>query len=61
MKQAKLQRLDASMSDLVAFGEVSYSGRVPSSGTAAVEIVTLLTELRMLGWIPASLRNVVGT
>ncbi len=60
VKQAKLQRLDASLSDLVAFGEVSYSGRVPSSGTAGVEIAALLAELRMLGWIPASSRNDVG-
>lgn len=57
MKQAKLQRLNASLSDLVAYGEVSYSGRVPSSGTAGAEIAALLAELRTLNWIPTSIRN----
>ena len=59
VKQAKLARLDASLSDLVAYGEVSYSGKMPTSGTAGAEVVALLAELRKLGWIPAS-RNDVG-
>lgn len=56
MKQAKLQRLNASLSDLVAYGELSYSGRVPTTGTAGAEVTALLAELRALGWISA-LRN----
>ena len=57
MTRAKLVRLDASLSDLVAFGELSYSGRVPTSGTAGAEIATLVAELRRLKWIPTSARN----
>jgi chromosome partitioning protein len=60
-QRAKLQRLTSSLSDLVAFGEMSYSGRVPSAGPAGVEVAALLAELRKLGWIPTSSRNDVGT
>ena len=49
--QARLPRLTASLSDLVAFGEMSYSGRVPSSGLAGSEIEALIAELRGMGWI----------
>ncbi len=59
IKQAKLLRLNTSLSDLVAYGEVSYSGRVPTAGSAGAEVVALVTELRALGWIPA-VRNDVG-
>ncbi len=52
LQKAKLQRLSASLSDLVAYGEMSYSGRVPSSGPAGTEIAILLAELRSAGWIP---------
>lgn len=58
--RAGLPQLTASLSDLVAFGEMSYSGRVPSSGLAGSEVAALLTELRNMGWIPqqeALLRN----
>lgn len=59
---ANLPRLDTVLSDLVAFGEISYSGRMSGSGTAGAEAVALVTELRTLGWIPyvsTMLRNVV--
>ena len=59
VEQAKLARLNASLSDLVAYGELSYSGKVPTSGTAGSEVMALLAELRELGWIPAA-RNDVG-
>lgn len=52
--QASLPRLETSLSDLVAFGEMSYSGRVPSSGAAGTEVGALIAELRDLGWIPAA-------
>ena len=61
--QARLPRLTASLSDLVAFGEMSYSGRVPASGPAGAEIEALIVELRAMGWIPAATtpaRNDVG-
>ncbi len=60
IKQAQLLRLECSLSDLVAYGEISYSGRVPSTGSAAAEIAGLLAELRKLEWIPTSLHNDVG-
>jgi chromosome partitioning protein len=49
---AGLPRLDATLSDLVAYGELSYSGRMPSAGPAVAEIAGLLAELRARGWIP---------
>ena len=54
--KAKLLRLNASLSDLVAFGELSYSGRLPAAGAAAFEVATFVGELRALRWLPA-LRN----
>lgn len=48
---AGLPRLETTLSDLVAYGELSYSGRLPLSGPAAVEIAGLLTELRARGWL----------
>jgi chromosome partitioning protein len=58
---AKLPRLHSSLSDLVSYGEMSYSGRLPAAGPATIEIAGLLAELRDLGWIPASSRNAVKT
>ena len=49
---ASLPRLSSSLSDLVAYGELSYSGRIPAAGTAATEISALLAELRQRGWLP---------
>ncbi len=49
---AGLPRLTASLSDLVAFGELTYSGRLPESGPAVAEVATLIAELRGLGWLP---------
>ena len=59
IRRARLPRLARSLSDLVAYGEISYSGRVPATGSAAAEITGLLAELRALGWIPTSLHNAV--
>jgi chromosome partitioning protein len=56
-ERAKLPRLSSSLSDLVGYGEMSYSGRLPASGPAVTEVAALLAELRELGWIPASARN----
>lgn len=55
---ANLPRLDAVLSDLVAFGEVSYSGRIPASGTASAEAAALVMELRALGWLPQAATSV---
>lgn len=54
---ANLPRLDAFLSDLVAFGELSYSGRLPTSGSAATELATLVAELRDRGWLPTMPQN----
>jgi len=49
---AGLPRLDVTLSDLVAFGEISHSGRIPAQGTAAEELAALVAELMALGWLP---------
>ncbi len=49
---AGLPRLENGLSDLVAYGEITYSGRIPPGGPAAVEIAGLLAELREQGWLP---------
>jgi chromosome partitioning protein len=48
---AGLARLTTTLSDLVAYGEMTYSGRVPTAGPAAVEVAALITEMRALGWL----------
>jgi chromosome partitioning protein len=49
---AGLPRLEAALSDLVAYGELTFSGRLPAAGTPTIEIAALVAELRTLGWIP---------
>jgi chromosome partitioning protein len=51
IESAGLPRLAASLSDLVAYGELSYSGRLPQIGPAVAEITELLAELRQRGWL----------
>jgi chromosome partitioning protein len=51
---AGLPTLTAALSDLVAYGEMTYSGRVPLVGSAGAEIAALIAELRALGWVPAA-------
>ena len=48
---AGLARLDTTLSDLVAYGEMTYSGRVPTTGPAAVEVAALIAEMQKLGWV----------
>ena len=49
---AGLPKLDSVLSDLVAYGEMTYSGRIPTSGPAGTEVAALVAELRELGWVP---------
>jgi chromosome partitioning protein len=49
---ATLPRLKTTISDLVAFGEMTFTGRVPAGGKAGAETGALLRELRGLGWLP---------
>ena len=57
MNAAGLPRLDASLSDLVAYGELTYSGRLPDKGPACVEVAALIKELRGLGWLPKKMSS----
>jgi chromosome partitioning protein len=52
LERAGVQRLASALSDLVGYGEMTYSGRLPSSGPAVAEIAALIEELRGLGWLP---------
>lgn len=54
---AGVPRLNASLSDLVAYGEMTYSGRTPATGLAGTEVTVLLAELLELGWLPMSYVN----
>ena len=49
---AALPRTQAGISDRVAFAEMTFSGRVPTSGEAGQEIGELVAELRLLDWLP---------
>jgi chromosome partitioning protein len=53
IEAAGLPLFSAVLSDLVAYGEMTFSGRVPDQGTAGEEIGRLVAELRSLGWLPA--------
>jgi hypothetical protein len=55
-----LARTTAAIGDRVAFAEMTFSGRSPSSGDARAEIATLIAELRNLGWIPPHPRLQTG-
>ena len=44
-----LPRLTTSISDAVAFGEMSFSGSLPATGNPASDVVALREELRELG------------
>lgn len=52
IEKAGLPRLAATLSDLVAYGELSYSGTLPTTQPARSEMTALITELRTGGWIP---------
>jgi chromosome partitioning protein len=47
-----LPKLDAGLSDLVAYGEMGFSGRMPT-GKAGMEASVLVAELRAVGFLPA--------
>ena len=52
LEAAELPRTAAGIGDRVAFAEMTFSGRVPSSGDAGQEVAELIKELRALGWVP---------
>jgi chromosome partitioning protein len=45
LKAAGLPRMAAILSDLVAYGEMTYSGRLSASSQSAAEVAALITEL----------------
>jgi chromosome partitioning protein len=50
---AELPRTASTVSDRVAFAEMTFSGRVPPATTeAGQEVANLIVELRNLGWLP---------
>jgi chromosome partitioning protein len=59
IEKAELPRFKTSLSDLVAYGEISYSGSLPTTRPASGEIANLVAELRDGGWLP-SLRKRSG-
>lgn len=60
LEAAGVPRLEATLGDLVAYGEMTYSGKVPASGPAVGEIAALLNELRSLGWLPEATHSRKG-
>jgi chromosome partitioning protein len=51
VERLSLPRLEATISEAVAYGEMSFSGARPASGVAADEITALMAELREQGWL----------
>jgi len=49
---AELPLLTATLSDLVAYGEISFSGQLPKQGATAEEVDRLMIKLRSLDWLP---------
>jgi chromosome partitioning protein len=52
IERAALPLLTAALGDLVAYGEMTFSGRIPDQGAAGEELTRLIAELRAIGWIP---------
>jgi chromosome partitioning protein len=48
----ELPRLDTTLSEAVAYGELGFAPALPTIGQAALEIAALLAELRTLKWLP---------
>ena len=49
-----LPRLDTTLSEAVAYGEMGFLPTLPATGQAAAEVAALVAELRALGWLPQS-------
>jgi chromosome partitioning protein len=50
---AGLQLLGTTLSQVVAYTELSHNGRLPRQAPAAREVERLMEELRALGWLPS--------
>jgi chromosome partitioning protein len=51
-----LLRLQTTLSEAVAYGELGFAPALPMSGLAAQEIAALLVELRAMDWLPPPAR-----
>lgn len=51
IESADLPMLTSALGDLVAYAEMSFSGRVPDQGVAGAEVARLVAELQELEWI----------
>jgi chromosome partitioning protein len=47
-----LPRVQTVLSEAVTYGEISFSGVLPTDGTSATEIAALMAELREGAWLP---------
>ena len=52
LADAGLPRLSTTLSDVVAYVELTHTGKLPTINPAAAEIAALVGELRELGWLP---------
>jgi chromosome partitioning protein len=52
LADAGLPRLSTTLSDVVAYVELTHTGKLPTANPAAAEITALVGELRELGWLP---------
>ncbi|MDN3563143.1 AAA family ATPase [Paeniroseomonas aquatica] len=53
LERSGMPMLTTKLSDLVGYGELTYSGRLPAKASPArAEIVALVDELRASGWLP---------
>jgi chromosome partitioning protein len=52
LSKLELPRLQAVMSEAVAYGEISFSGALPKDGAPAEEVAALLAELQAAGGLP---------
>lgn len=52
LDEAELPRLATTLSDVVAYVELTHTGRLPATAPASLEIASLVEELRDLGWVP---------
>ena len=56
VESAGLPLLVTTLSQVVAYTELTHNGRLPRQPPASVEIERLVDELRELGWLPSQLK-----
>jgi len=52
LDDAGLPRLASTLSDVVGYVELTHTGKLPATNTAATEIATFVNELQTLDWVP---------